>query len=135
MASNNELIKCVRKYRNIDNSLKELNLRTQAAREERKLIELEMSDILKSSSYATIHKLEIKDDNSYIKIQRPGMWTKPWGLSIKELKNNLDAFWASPLPKTPDECLKFITDNRKSQLVATEFSFTRNSLSHVENEA
>jgi hypothetical protein len=37
--------------------------------------------------------------------------------------------------KAADECFKFITDNRKSQLVATEFSFTRNSLSHVENEA
>lgn len=123
-----ELIKCVRKYRALDDELKELNSKTYKLREDRKIVELEMSDILKSTNYATIHKLEIKDDNSVIKIQRPDMWSKPWSLSVKDLKMYLDEYWAKPGPKNADDCLKYIVDERKKNLVATEFAFTRNKL-------
>jgi hypothetical protein len=123
-----ELIKCVRKFRNLDDQAKDLNSKLYKIREDRKIVELEMSDILKSAQYATINKLELNDDNSIIRIKRPDTWTKPWSLSTKELKNSLDEFWASGKPKNADECFKYIVDKRKMALIATDFSFTRAQL-------
>ena len=128
-----DLIKCVRKYRVADDKLKVLNREAQDLRETRKIAEIELSDILKSAGYATIHKLEIKDDSTVIKIQRPDMWSKPWSLSAKDLKEHINQFWASSAPKTADECYAFIVDKRKRALIATEFSFTRTSMKEIEN--
>ena len=123
-----ELIKCVRKYRNLDDQAKELNAKLYKLREDKKIVELEMTDILKSAQYATINKLELNDDNSVIRIKRPDTWSKPWSLSTKDLQTHLNAFWASGKPKTADECFKYIVDKRKSALIATDFSFTRAQL-------
>ena len=92
-----DLLKCVRTYRSLDDKLKVLNKEVQVLREERKIAEIEMSDILKSVNYATIHKLEIKDDRTVIKIQRPDMWSKPWSLSATDLKELLNQFWSTSL--------------------------------------
>jgi predicted nuclease with TOPRIM domain len=128
-----DLVKCVRKYRGLDDKLKQLNQEAQQLREERKLLELELSDILKTTQYATIHKLEIKDDNTVIKIQRPDMWSKPWSLSAKDLKEYLGQFWSSSKPKNAEECYAFVVDKRKNALIATEFAFTRTALKETEN--
>lgn len=125
MSDQSDLIKCVRKYRSLDDRLKTLNSQTQQLREERKIAELEMADILKSSKFATISKLELNDDGTCIKIQRPDMWSKPWSLSARDLKAYLDEFWASSAPKTAAECHKYICERRKRDLVATDFAFTR----------
>lgn len=134
MSAQNELIKCVRKYRSLDDRLKELNADVYKLREDRKIVELELSDLLKTPQYATINKLEIKDDSSVIRIKRPDMWSKPWSLSTKDLKTHLDAFWASGKPKTPDECFKFIVDRRKMELIATDFSFTRTQVEELNED-
>ncbi len=115
---------CVRKYRNIDDKLKQLNAEVYKLREDRKILELEMSDMLKSPMFCTINKLEITDDNTVIKIQRPDMWSKPWSLSVKDLKQYLEAY----LGEKAEACWKFIVDKRKQELVSTDFSFTRTSL-------
>jgi predicted nuclease with TOPRIM domain len=120
-----ELVNCVRKYRTLDNRLKTLNQETQKLREDRKIIEMDMSDLLKTPEFATISKLEINDDNSYIKIQRPDMWSKPWSLSAKDLKTHLENFWRTNEPKTAETCYAYIVDKRKNDLVSTEFSFSR----------
>ncbi len=120
-----ELVNCVRKYRTLDNRLKTLNQETQKLREDRKIIEMDMTDLLKTTEFATISKLEINDDNSYIKIQRPDMWSKPWSLSAKDLKTHLENFWRTSLPKTGESCYAYIVDKRKNELVSTEFSFSR----------
>ena len=122
-----ELTKCVRKYRSLDDMLKELNAKTYELREQRKVLELEMSDILKSTQYATINKLEIKDDGTVIKIQRPDMWSKPWSLSARELKSLLESYWGTPGVHSAEGCYNYIVDKRKGDLVARDFSFTRYS--------
>ena len=122
-----ELLKCVRTYRSLDDKLKVLNKEVHGLREERKIAEIEMSDILKSVDYATIHKLEIKDDRTVIKIQRPDMWSKPWSLSARELKSLLESYWVTPGVHSAEGCYNYIVDKRKNDLVARDFSFTRYS--------
>ena len=124
-SAKNELVQCVRKYRILDDKLKELNKEIAKYRENRKILELEMSDLLKVSQFATINKLEINDDKSVIKIQRPDMWSKPWSLSAKELKNLLEEYFKTVGPHTADGAHAFIVDRRKSDLVSSEFSFSR----------
>jgi hypothetical protein len=123
-----ELVQCVRKYRTLDDKLKELNKEVYKLREDRKIIELEMSDLLKVTQFATINKLEINDDKSVIKIQRPDTWSKPWSLSSKELKNLLEQYFKTVGPYTAEGAHAFIVDRRKSDLISTEFSFNRVSL-------
>jgi hypothetical protein len=130
-----ELVRCVRKFRALDDQAKELNAKVYKIREDRKIVEMEMSDILKSSQYATINKLEINDDGSVIRIKRPDMWSKPWSLSTKDLKTHLEDFWKSGKPKTAEECFKYIVDRRKNELVSTDFSFTRAQVTNDSEDA
>lgn len=127
-SAKSELIGCVRRYRSLDDRLKELNKETYKLREDRKIIELEMSDILKIPQFATINKLEINDDKTVIKIQRPDMWSKPWSLSAKDLKYHLEEYFKTPGPHSAASAHKFIVDKRKGELISTEFSFARGSM-------
>lgn len=127
-SAKNELIQCVRKYRSVDDKLKELNKEVTKLRENRKIIELEMSDLLKVPQFATINKLEINDDKSVIKIQRPDMWSKPWSLSSKDLKQYLEEYFRTPGVHTAEGAHSYVVDKRKSELVSTEFSFNRISV-------
>ena len=127
-SAKNELVQCVRKYRVLDDKLKELNKDVSKLRENRKILEMEMSDLLKVPQFATINKLEINDDKSIIKIQRPDMWSKPWSLSAKELRNLLDEYFKTGGLHTSEGAHTFIVDRRKGDLVSSEFSFNRMSV-------
>lgn len=120
-----DLITCVRKYREYDDELKELNARVNELREKRKIVELEMGDILKRPNFAHVFKLDIADDKSAIKIQRPDTWSKPWNLSVRELTTLVQEYFSQKGPKDADTCLAFIIKRRKDDLVAKDFSFSR----------
>ena len=115
-----DLVKAVRKYRSLDDELKDLNSKVYKLRENKKFVENEMSDILRRSNFQNLHKLEIQDDGSYIKIQRPDTWSKPWSLSQKELKDLIGSY-SGPM----DGLFKWIVDHKKHDMVAKEFSFKR----------
>jgi hypothetical protein len=115
-----DLVKAVRKYRSLDDELKDLNSKVYKLRENKKFVENEMSDILRRSNFQTLNKLEIQDDGSYIKIQRPDTWSKPWSLSQKELKDLIGSY-SGPM----DGLFKWIVDHKKQDMVAKEFSFKR----------
>jgi hypothetical protein len=115
-----DLVKCVRKFRALDDELKVVNTRVHKLREDKKFVESEMSDILKRTAFQGINKLEIQDDGSFIKVQRPETWNKPWSLSQKELKDLISSY-SGPL----DGLFKHIVDRKKTDMVAKEFAFRR----------
>jgi len=115
-----DLVKCVRKFRTLDDELKVVNSRVQKLREDKKFVESEMSDILRRTAFQGINKLEIQDDGSFIKVQRPETWNKPWSLSQKELKDLIGGY-SGPL----DGLFKWIVDRKKTDMVAKEFAFRR----------
>lgn len=129
-----DLITCVRKYRKIDDDLKKLNAATTELREKRKLIELEMGDILRRNAFSQIHKLDLPDDKSEIKISRPEQWSRGWTLSVKELTSLVTSYFASPGPKTAKECIDYVVTQRKSDLVSKDFSFTRSLRTDVDDD-
>jgi len=120
-----DLVKCVRNYRTLDDKIKELNKQIYKIREDKKFVENEMSDILNRSHFAGFSKLEIQDDGSYIKIQRPGSWNKPWSMSSRDLQTRLNEYFKQATSPSADECFKFIVENKKKELVSKEFAFTR----------
>lgn len=115
-----DLVKCVRKFRSLDDELKTVNGRVSKLREDKKFVESEMSDILKRTAFQGVNKLEIQDDGSFIKVQRPDTWNKPWSLSQKELKDLIGSY-SGPM----DGLFKYIVDRKKKDLVSREFSFKR----------
>jgi hypothetical protein len=115
-----DLVKCVRKFRTLDDELKVANTRIHKLREDKKFVESEMSDILRRTAFQGINKLEIQDDGSFIKVQRPDTWNKPWSLSQKELKDLIGSY-SGPL----DGLFKWIVDRKKTDMVAKEFAFRR----------
>jgi hypothetical protein len=123
-----DLVKAVRKYRAYDDELKELNAKVHKLRENKKFVENEMSDILRRANFQNLHKLEIQDDGSYIKIQRPQTWSKPWSLSQKELKDLIASFvngGATGNKPWPAELFVWIVERKKQGMFAQEFSFKR----------
>jgi hypothetical protein len=84
-----------------------------------------MGDILKRPSFAHLHKLELPDDKSEIRIGRPEQWSRGWTLSAKELTGLVQSYFALPGPKTADTCLEYILKKRREDLISKDFSFTR----------
>ena len=80
--------------------------------------------ILQSPELSHIEKIQLSEDNSVVKIQRPG-WNKPWSISKKELKAMLEAYFNSTSTCSSDDCFDFIVNSSKERLVSTEFNFTR----------
>lgn len=120
-----KLKSCIQTYRKLDDELKELNMKSQELRREKKTIEADMSLILAEPDFQQYDKLEIKDDNSIIKIQRPGGWTKGWTLSKSELLDGLKEYFMHTKDQNANDCYEFILERQKPKMVATEFSFDR----------
>ena len=111
-------------YRTLDDEIQELNKKVHSLRTERKDVELKMADILKNPELQQIEKLNLVEDGSVVKIQRPG-WNKAWSISKKELKILLDSYFHTTNSPDPDECFGFIVESMNDKLISTEFSFTR----------
>jgi len=114
-------------YRKLDDDLKEANIKTHDLRRERKVIENEMSTILSKPEFQQYDKLEIKEDGSIIKIQRPGMWTKSWSMSKNELMEGLDMYFSNMDEANAIDCYDFLVDRQKLKMAANEFNFERSS--------
>lgn len=121
----NDLRRCVKQYREIDDELRQLNKTIYSKREDRKIVEMEMSDIIKLPQFDSIDKMKIDDDGSTIKIARPGTYNKPWSLSKKELESLLKAYFISGNRMDAESCFNFIVEERKVALVGKEYDFSR----------
>lgn len=119
-----ELKACVRRYRDIDNQIREVNKNVNILRERRKITELEISDYLKIPKFSQ-HNVLALEDGSRIKVQRPTQWSKPWSLSKGELSRVLDAYFGSTNQPNSADCLKFIVNKQKQDSVSNEFKLTR----------
>lgn len=120
-----DLKRCVKQYRDLDNEIRELNKEVHSKREDRKIAEMELSDLIKLPQFDGIDKLKFDDDSSCIKIARPGTYNKPWSLSKKELETLLKHYFTGDNPLNADSCFKFIVTERQKALVGKEFDFTR----------
>lgn len=121
----NDLKRCVKQYRDVDNELRVLNKTVYEKRETRKMVEMEMCDLIKLPQFGSIDKLKIDDDGSCIKIQRPHTYAKAWSLSKKELENLINSYFQSTPRPTAEECIAYVVTERKMALVGKEFEFSR----------
>jgi hypothetical protein len=116
-----ELKQCIKDYRNLDNQRRELNGQVSTVREEIKMKELEMQDILRSPQFTGYDRLRIEDDGSEIKIQR--QWVKPISFTQGSLQKSLTDFFGDS--QKAKDCLDYIIRKHKETSVSTEFKFTR----------
>lgn len=129
----NDLKSCIKQYREIDDEIRDLNKQVYEKRDARKVVELEIADIIKDPQFSTIKKIKLEEDGSTISFKRPNEWVKPWSLSQKDLKDLVTQYFTTVVNPIPDELVKFIIDRKKQTLVATEFSFTRTVPGEVED--
>jgi hypothetical protein len=120
-----DLKRCVKQYREVDDKLRALNREVFDKREARKIVEMELADLMKVEGFAEFRKLKIEEDGSTITIQRPQEWSKPWSLSKKDLKDSLERYFNSTNSPSADKAFEFITESQKSKLTATDFNFSR----------
>ena len=120
-----DLKRCVKNYRDLDDEIRELNKQVYSKREDRKIVELEMSTLITLPQFEGIDKLKIDDDGSTIKIGRPGTYNKPWSLSKNELELLLVAYFQSTGNPRADECIQYIVEQRRRSLIGKEVDFSR----------
>lgn len=120
-----DLKRTVKQYRDLDNQIRELNKEVYSKREDRKIAEMELSDLIKLPQFDGIDKLKFDDDNSCIKIARPGTYNKAWNLSKKELETLLKSYFSAAASPNADDCVKYVVSERQKSLVGKEFDFTR----------
>ena len=111
-------------YRDVDKRITALNAEVHTLRNDRKVLEVEMADILRDQQFHTFNEVRLSDDGSVIKIQRPNQWSKAWTLSKKDLHAYLKEYFESTRTPNADECFNMIVDKKTKALVATEFAFT-----------
>jgi hypothetical protein len=121
----NDLKRCVKEYRDVDNEIRVLNKQVYEKRESRRIVEMEMADLIKIPQFTNVEKLKIDDDGSYIRIHRPETYSKSWSLSKKELDSLLTAYFDSTKTPNAADCNTFILEKRKKALVSTEYEFAR----------
>jgi len=121
----NDLKRCVKQYRDVDNEIRVLNKNVHEKREARRVVEMEMRDIIKLPQFSSVDKLKIEDDGSYIKFQRPDTYSKAWSLSKKELETMVGGYFQSTNNLSSAECVNYIIEHRKRALVGKEFEFNR----------
>lgn len=114
----------LRSYSKIDNQLQDLNKKVYDLRSERRDIENQMAYILKTPEFEKIDKIQLTEDNSFVKIQRPG-WNKPWSISKKELAHAITSYFETAEKPTPDGCYTHILDAQRNKLTSDDFNFTR----------
>jgi alpha-acetolactate decarboxylase len=120
-----DLKRCVQQYRKLDDELRVLNHEVYNKRESRKIVEMELADLMKVEQFVNFKKLKIEEDGSVITIQRPQEWTKPWSLSKKDLKDSLERYFNSTNSPSADKAFEFITEAQKTKLTSTDFNFSR----------
>jgi hypothetical protein len=125
MEAMNDLKRCVKQYRDVDDELRVLNKQVYTKREARRIVEMEMADLVKLPQFSVVDKLKIDDDGSYIRIQKPATYSKPWSLSKKDLDELNKAYFASTPNPTAEGCTAYILENRKRCLVGREYEFER----------
>jgi hypothetical protein len=121
----NDLKRCVKEYRDVDNDIRLLNKQVYEKRESRRIVEMEMADLVKIPQFEGVEKLKIDDDGSYIRIHRPETYSKPWSLSKKELDSLLTSYFQSTKTPNASDCNTFILEQRKKCLVAKDYEFAR----------
>jgi hypothetical protein len=114
-------------YRDVDKRIQALNAEVHTLRNERKVLETEMSEILRDQQFYTFNEVRLSDDGSVIKIQRPNQWSKAWTLSKKDLHTYLKEYFESTQTPNANECYNTIVDKKVKTLVSTEFAFTHAS--------
>jgi hypothetical protein len=112
-------------YRETDEALKSLNQQTTDLRQHRKAIEIDMAKILTLPDFQEFEKLELSEDGSIVKIQRPNTWNKPWSLSKSELMDGLDEYFAKNSNTSAEDCYEFLVKRQQPKMVASEFAFER----------
>lgn len=129
-----ELKTSVRRYRDLDNQIRDINKNVFNLREKRKIAEMEISDYLKGPEFQQ-HSVLALEDGSKITIQRPQQWSKPWTMPRKTLSEHLKTYFATTQRPSADECFAYIVAREKEQLVSNEFKLTRVvSDENVDNE-
>lgn len=122
----NQLKTCLKNYRDIDDKVREVNKVAYELREKRKIVEFEMADILKSQHLSQINMLKLENDNSTIKIQRPGTYSRTWYLSKKDLENYINHYFENAGNNANrKDCFDFIVSQQKLDNVETDFKFVR----------
>jgi hypothetical protein len=114
-------------YRDVDKRIQALNAEVHTLRNDRKVLEVEMADILRDQQFHTFNEVRLSDDGSVIKIQRPNQWSKAWTLSKKDLQTYLKEYFESTPTPNANDCYNMIVDKKVKTLVSTEFAFTHTS--------
>jgi hypothetical protein len=115
---------CIRSYRDVDNKLRDLNKRIYELREERRSLEVELGEIVRQPQFDQIQELRINEDNSSIKIQRPG-WKKPWSISKKDVGEHISSYFQRNANPNQADCTAYVLEEQSKKLVSEEFSFSR----------
>jgi phage pi2 protein 07 len=116
----------MRSYRELDDAIRQLNKQVATLRQERKIAEIELGDILKSPQFQEFTILKVEDDGSTIKVQRPNTWYKGWSLSKRDLGNYIDHYFENAgAAANREDCLKFIVDQQKRDSLSDDFKLSR----------
>lgn len=120
------LRRTMREYRQLDDAIRELNKQVAPLREQRKMRELELGDILKDPQFQAYNVLKVEDDGSAIKVQRPNTWYKGWSLSKRDLQNYIDHYFENAGQNANrEDCFTFIVEQQKQASLSDEFKLTR----------
>lgn len=115
----------VKAYCNINNKLREKNGEIQELRRIQAEAEMNLIEIVSTEQFKDYEKIQVSEDDSYIRILRPSKWNKPWALSKGLLKQLLEEYYKTSTSPSADECYEFICETMKPMLVSDNYSIER----------
>jgi len=115
----------VKTYCEVDNKLRDKNAEVLELRKVRAQAEMNLIEIVSTEEFKAYEKIQVSDDESYIRILRPTKWNKPWSLSKGLLKQLLEEYYKTTGSPNAAECYEFICETMKPMLVSDEYGIER----------
>jgi hypothetical protein len=118
-----ELRNLATRYSAIDEEIKEGNKILNNKREQRKILELEIIDVMKSPQFATVKKFQ--HQSSTFVVDQPEQWHGSWYLSKADLNNDIVTYLNSHEQKDPEGLYEFIIQRESERSIKSEWRITR----------
>lgn len=114
-----DLRRLANEYSTLAKRIAQKNREVYGDREDRKRLELEMIDIMKTPEFATVRNFQ--HQGCTFKVDPPGSWKGSWYISKTDLYSDIVSYFNSTAQQSPEGCYGFIVNRHDARATQTDW--------------
>ena len=114
-----DLRRLANEYSTLAKRIAQKNREVYGDREDRKRLELEMIDIMKTPEFATVRNFQ--HQGCTFKVDPPGSWKGSWYISKTDLHSDIVSYFQSTAQASGDGCYGFFVNRHDARATQTDW--------------